>query len=179
MRIIGAVHLPGSPTAPREARRFLRQVTTRAELGLDAETIGDIELCVGELAANAYAHTASGRGGHMMISVAADHRRVRVTVIDDGGAPTVPQIQDEFFDEGGRGLRLVESLADAWGVHDLPGGTAVWTQFATSAPDFGHRQADHGHEQEQRAGQGGGGEPFAEQCDGYQGGAHRLQQHDH
>ena len=130
MRTIGALSLPGLRTAPRQARLFVRSVLETSCLEIDEETAGDIELCVDELVANAWEHTASGRGGHVTVKVAVDARALRTTVIDDGGARTKPYVSHEpAAAEHGRGLRLVDGLAERWGVDEVGGGSAVWAEF--------------------------------------------------
>lgn len=41
----------------------------------------------------------------------------------------------EGLTERGRGLRLVEELADAWGVGEREIGKVVWCEFAVDYPD--------------------------------------------
>ncbi|MFC5748872.1 ATP-binding protein [Actinomadura rugatobispora] len=113
-------------SAPR-ARAFVGRVAGD-RLRVDAEVLGDIGLCVGELVANACEHTASGQGGRVAVVVEARRAVVRVTVIDDGGADGKPHVA-EPFGEDGRGLRLVEALAAGWGVDEADGGSAVWAEF--------------------------------------------------
>ncbi|HEX6470386.1 MAG TPA: ATP-binding protein [Streptosporangiaceae bacterium] len=129
MRTIGAISLPGRRTAPRQARMFVRTVLATAQPALDEETAGDIELCVDELVANAWEHTDSGRGGHILVKVAVDGRMLRTTVVDDGGARTKPCVGTDLTAEHGRGLRLVDGLAARWGVDTAGRGTAVWAEF--------------------------------------------------
>jgi hypothetical protein len=58
---------------------------------------------------------------------------VRVEVSD--GSPTPPRISGldvETF--GGRGLVLVDLLADGWGVDERPPGKVVWFEVGLRAP---------------------------------------------
>ncbi|MBB6119489.1 ATP-binding protein [Nocardiopsis algeriensis] len=123
--------------------------------GLCPQVSDDAVLCVGEMFANACAHSRSGEpGGRVMRTLfqpTAD--TVRLCLVDGGtrtDAPALPRIPVErtcvewALAESGRGLLLIESLALAWGSEsaaDFPfcagQGTAVWADFAltgTPAP---------------------------------------------
>ena len=63
-----------------------------------------------ELAANAVQHTASGRGGWMIVEITWHASLVRVAVIDQG-APGEPRFVDDPMGERGRGLRVVNALS--------------------------------------------------------------------
>jgi anti-sigma regulatory factor (Ser/Thr protein kinase) len=75
----------------------------------------DAILLTSELVTNAIAHTASGKGGKVIVTVYRADTRVRVEVKDDGSdqAPVVrPADKDR---ESGFGLGLVDLMADRWG----------------------------------------------------------------
>lgn len=134
-RLIGSVELVGKPASVREARRYVREV-----LGGGFDRIDDAELLVSELVTNAVRHSRSGNGGRVTLTVAEPVTVVRFAVIDEG-AESVPVARDEALegtlDDGGRGLALVEMVADGWGTHDGPAGRRVW--FELRAP--GHLKA--------------------------------------
>lgn len=77
----------------------------------------DIPLVVGELAANAAQHgRVPGRDFRLSLTVRDGTLRIEVT---DARADRVPDPQLGPVDaESGRGLLLVESLADRWGVDE-------------------------------------------------------------
>ena len=51
-------------------------------------------------------------------------------VVCDGGGPGTPRlVHGGEFTEGGRGLRVVDSLAARWGSFRLAGALAVWCDF--------------------------------------------------
>lgn len=114
------LELEPSGIAPAQARRMLRE--TVASL-VPADVAHTAELLVSELVTNAITH---GRGVVRLSIDCADHC-LSVTVSDD--EPATPQVQPErLMSDGGRGLRMIESLASAWGVnprHDSPG-KDVW-----------------------------------------------------
>jgi anti-sigma regulatory factor (Ser/Thr protein kinase) len=81
------------------------------------------ELLVSELVTNAITH---GTGKVRVAVDCADHC-LSVTVGDD--EPTSPELQPErLLSMGGRGLRMIESLASSWGVKPRPDGHGkdVW-----------------------------------------------------
>jgi anti-sigma regulatory factor (Ser/Thr protein kinase) len=131
MDLIATIDMAGHATAARDLRRLVRVRLMTADLSLDAEMLGDIELCVDELVANAVAHTYSGRGGQVTAVIEVGYGAVRIRVIDDGGAQTKPQVRTELLGEGGRGLRLVEEFSSRWGADARPNGRGeVWMEFA-------------------------------------------------
>lgn len=123
--------------------------TVRADLRTDLAGFGEdlvetATLCVSEIAANSIEHTRSGeRGGRVLRALFESEPGVlRLVVVDDGTRESAPEIpihrtgQEWLSAERGRGLLMVESLADRWGsypVVPLPFcsdlGTAVWAEF--------------------------------------------------
>jgi DNA-binding NarL/FixJ family response regulator len=112
----------------RAARRFVGQVLT----GWDDEE-GDltdtVTLLVSELVTNAVVHASSDV--EVLVRLTATAARIEVT--DTSAAAVVPR--DAAFDEdSGRGLALVGSLAQRWGVRAAPGGgKTVW--FEVNRPE--------------------------------------------
>ncbi|MFD6288071.1 ATP-binding protein [Streptomyces sp. NPDC060205] len=91
---------------------------------LDPSLADDMRLVVSELVSNAIEH-GLGRVG-LRITETADE--VRIEVSDSNPAPArVSCAQDE--DPRGRGLMIVASLADSWGVSE--DGYRTWAAFLT------------------------------------------------
>jgi anti-sigma regulatory factor (Ser/Thr protein kinase)/putative methionine-R-sulfoxide reductase with GAF domain len=112
----------------REARRFVRECVE--QLGL--ERMPDIQLMVSELASNAILHS----GSSFDVTVERlDDDAVRVEVRDFGpGTPRM--INRGAFADSGRGLQIVDLLADTWGVATRPGGIGKSAWFIIgSGPD--------------------------------------------
>ena len=86
----------------------------------------DVLLCVSELATNALLHgVLPGRGYRLRLWSYADGL-LRVEVHDSGdGLPHIAVPADE----SGRGLLLVQALADAWGVDQRKPGKVVWCEW--------------------------------------------------
>lgn len=114
--------IPRTPDAPREARARVRDIAgSRSE---------DATLLVSELVTNAVTH---GAGGPMTLFADRDDKRVRFTVSDDGGGPlpVMREAQDAGAG-GGHGLRIVDAVADRWGVER--GSTRVWFELDLDRP---------------------------------------------
>ncbi len=101
-----------------EARRFARQALEQ----LGCEDLTDtVQLLVSELVVNAVLHASSPS----RLSLSLDDERLRVEVADLD--PALPQIQ-AFAPSAasGRGLLILDSLADEWGVEPSAQGKTVW-----------------------------------------------------
>jgi ATP/maltotriose-dependent transcriptional regulator MalT/anti-sigma regulatory factor (Ser/Thr protein kinase) len=116
-------------TAAAAARRFVRETLQSWRLGPpDGELSEQAQLLADELVTNAVVHAQTDirlrleLGGELLhIAVSDLDRRLPCLLPDD------PQAQ------GGRGLRLVEWVAAAWGAQHHPeGGKVVWCTLQTS-----------------------------------------------
>jgi hypothetical protein len=150
------------PTVPRLARGFI-SVTLRA-WGLDDLT--DVtELLVSELSTNvvrastdpdgAPRYDDDGKLPLLWIRLLFNHERLMVEVWDTLpaalGAPVARH--PEADEESGRGLEIIETLAEDWGWESVPGwaGKKVWATLKVVVlppahmPPAGHRPARPGH----------------------------------
>jgi len=104
-----------------DARRFAAAMVTDQP----DEVRESVALVVSELCTNALVHATTG----FELTVERTDRWVRVAVTDAGeGTPSVrsPGTQEPH----GRGLRIVESLSDDWGIDVAPGqGKTVWARL--------------------------------------------------
>ncbi|MFE5603796.1 ATP-binding protein [Streptomyces coelicoflavus] len=125
-----SVLLSSTPRGARLAR--LLAVDTLRSWGLPHERASHV---VAELAANAATHgRLPGRSFRLTLYVVGATVRVEVTDTRGDRLPA-PQVPDAGA-ESGRGLLLVEALADRWGVIDerFPRKT-VWAELGLSAPE--------------------------------------------
>ncbi len=115
---------PRDPTSVGAARRFAVDL-----LGpVSVEVREAVELMVSELATNCIRHTNTG----FDLTVAEAGGQIRVEVTDRaGGTPTMRSPGPE--DPTGRGLQIVNMLAERWGVeHASAHGKTVWFTVPTS-----------------------------------------------
>ncbi|WP_186768029.1 ATP-binding protein [Streptomyces qinzhouensis] len=96
-----------------------------------------VELLVGELLTNAFEH---GRG-NVALRLCRGDRQVRIDVVDDLRKLRLTALPGEELTESGRGLALVEALAESWGV--TPDGFGVWCAVAVTGPQGIHHDAPH------------------------------------
>jgi anti-sigma regulatory factor (Ser/Thr protein kinase) len=118
---------PEQPESVTAARRFATGVLRQ----LSPEVTATVELLVSELATNCIRHTDSAFD--LTIIQAGREIRVEATDYDDAGKPTMRSPKPA--DPSGRGLRIVDALAAAWGVeHRSAHGKTVWFTVVASAP---------------------------------------------
>jgi anti-sigma regulatory factor (Ser/Thr protein kinase) len=115
---------PGYKVQVRLVRRWIEGLLP------DCEPRDNCLLLASELSANALEHTASGLGGLFSVHVEWSPELARVVVGDQGAARCVTTIaqatRPSSTDESGRGLLLVDELADDWGTALHPGGRCTW-----------------------------------------------------
>jgi anti-sigma regulatory factor (Ser/Thr protein kinase) len=125
---------PSEPASVSAARRF---VGRSAPSWFCAESRDRLLLAVSEAVTNA----VQVAGDHVTVRLLRQRPAVRVEVDDDDGGPAdlVPRMPDPDAD-GGRGLLIIEAVADAWGVDRHPDdGKTVWMQVEGAPAE--HRQA--------------------------------------
>ncbi|MER6689233.1 ATP-binding protein [Streptomyces minutiscleroticus] len=118
------VSLPSRPESAATARR-LAQVVILRHWALGPKLAEDAVLLVSELVGNAVRHT-----GARVFGLRMRRRRgwLRVEIRDPSrGLPCLMPVQD--LDVSGRGLFLVDKLADRWGVDLLPRGKTTWFEM--------------------------------------------------
>ncbi len=118
-----ALSLQRTVAAPRDARARIRELEPR----LGPDRTEDAVLLVSELVTNAVKY--GPEHGEIRLIVAESDSALRVTVHDTGAGP-LPEMRplDRLPHEGGgHGLRLVDRVADRWGVER--GSTRVWFEL--------------------------------------------------
>ncbi len=108
---------PNAATSVAEARHFVSDLLA----GSSAQLRQRVELMVSELATNAVKHARSG----FRLTVEQRRGGVRIVVTDEG-AGTPRRRTPSSLEPTGRGLAIVEALADDWGVDGHASGKAVW-----------------------------------------------------
>lgn len=117
---------PGDPEALTHARHMIRAAVRAWGAHVRAD---EVELVADELMTNALMHTEGAAILTLRVVLAGSARRLRVEVEDTSSA--LPR-RREAGEAGvsGRGLLLVDLLADVWGVEARGGGKCVWCEFA-------------------------------------------------
>jgi anti-sigma regulatory factor (Ser/Thr protein kinase) len=119
--------LPGGSTAPARARH---EVAGRLNGELTAMRKQDVLLLVAELVANCVVHANAHEADEIVMELLIAPDFVRVAVTDRGSSSTPTVRSKSSILEGGRGLVLVESLSDRWGVtRDGTRLTRVWFEI--------------------------------------------------
>ena len=117
--------LSAHPTSAAAARRFVLDVLTAWPV--EPADTDAVLLCTDELVTNAIVHVAS----EIEVVVRWDDGVVRVEVRDRSTRPPLRQVHP-LDAEAGRGLQLVEAMAERWGVAALDGGKAVWFEVGAA-----------------------------------------------
>jgi DNA-binding NarL/FixJ family response regulator len=117
--------IAASTTTSAEARRLVR--TAIRAWGCD-DVLDAVTLCTSEIVTNAAHHA----GGEVRVAVELLPSSIRVSTTDT--EPTLPVAQPALAtDDAGRGLRVVDRLADRWGIVPHADGKLVW--FEVARPD--------------------------------------------
>lgn len=112
-----AFEFANDPTAPRAARTALSPL--HLQPGAFA---ADVSLVASELVSNVVLHTRLG--GHLH---AWDADPLRLEVHDHD--PTLPKSPLHVDERGGRGLEIVDDIADEWGTRLDDEGKTLWANF--------------------------------------------------
>jgi anti-sigma regulatory factor (Ser/Thr protein kinase) len=114
--------LPAVPASIPAARHFA--VDAADDLGCNRRD--DVELLVSELATNAVVHART----QLRLTLCRAGRKLRIEVGDDDPTPPRVFLRPDPLRPGGRGMCLVNSLADDWGVDLTDEGKTVWFELA-------------------------------------------------
>ena len=113
---------------PESASRARRSFDDLDDQGvrIPGDLLYDIRLLTSELVTNAVRHAGLGPGEDIDLRVLVSLESVRVEVHDDGPGFDPPRANLPGPEQiGGRGLYLVQTLSDRWGV-DPDDPTCVW-----------------------------------------------------
>src|SRR5262245_55908670 len=116
------LHLPPEAASTREARTKVRDMAAPA---WPATCVATLQVLVDELVTNAILHARSAAD----LSATLDGHLARIEVRDR--SPRLPTALHYGTNSlTGRGLHLLDALADRWGVDEEPGGKVVWFELA-------------------------------------------------
>lgn len=115
------IRLDPDLSAPEQARRSLEVI----EAELPEDLFDDVRLLVNELVTNSVKF--AGRGP-IELKLVSSPDAVRVEVRDEGPGFAPDAVEPELTDTSGRGLFLVDAIADRWGVV-REGAICVWFEI--------------------------------------------------
>lgn len=117
-------------TAEPKEVAALRRIM-RLNLGLwGLHDVTDVaQLCVSELVSNVITHVGYGTPAMLAVSMSGTYLRIEVHDPDTRALPTL--LDTALDSEGGRGMALVDALADRWGVQLHPDRKVTWCELAT------------------------------------------------
>ncbi|WP_434591056.1 ATP-binding protein [Streptomyces sp. A5-4] len=136
------------PAEVGRARRWARSRLVGSGIKADEPLAETLILLISELVTNAVVHTGCPAVLRMLFGT-ADDGTVRVEVADSSARPP-QQRHAEGGDCNGRGLELVDGLADRWGWQSEGAGKRIWCEVdrceatAAEAADAGNRGAPEG-----------------------------------
>ncbi|MFJ2029987.1 ATP-binding protein [Streptosporangium sp. NPDC087985] len=120
------VTLRGAPESASVARLRVGEL-----LGEGHPAFDDVVLLVSEVVTNSVVHSGSSGGGRVEMTVAVRAGAVRVEVRDAGSGVSVPHVRNDPEEEGGRGMFLVDLLAERWGAReDAHGFRTLWFEVS-------------------------------------------------
>jgi anti-sigma regulatory factor (Ser/Thr protein kinase) len=124
------IALPRSPASVGAARRFIAARTTAWSF---PEPVGSQLVLIGsELVTNAVLHARS----ELTLTLELRDGRIRISVRDRSKAPpTLRHYQPDALT--GRGLGVVATLSDSWGISTAADGKVVWAEVAASGNGAG------------------------------------------
>jgi anti-sigma regulatory factor (Ser/Thr protein kinase) len=118
--------LPCDTAAPQRARAWAQGQLGSASVGVADPLMHDTLLCISELVTNAVQASCD----HVSLDLIVDRDRVRIVVTDNGcGWPTMHRPEAE--DPHGRGLMIIDAIAQSWGIEPSGVHKAVWAELET------------------------------------------------
>ncbi|WP_425474244.1 SpoIIE family protein phosphatase [Streptomyces alboniger] len=152
--------LPGNPETPADARQFVRtaladwsELGVPAAAGLTARVTDDAVLLVSELVTNAVVHAGTdvellcrldeagpGEDTDALVIEVSDHHPSRAVRGE-------PKPLSSGTPEYGRGLQLVATLSESWGITYRTGTKTVWARLPVEGVRAGHEPEPYASEQ--------------------------------
>ncbi|MFJ4674033.1 ATP-binding protein [Kitasatospora purpeofusca] len=131
------------------ARNVVRTVATG--WGVTGTALDDLVAVAGELLANAARHAGPDLIRTRLL-LDADGTRLRIEVDDRSAAlPKAATAPGDDREVTGRGLLIVDVLADRWGADPTPDGKAVWAELGLTEPLDGSAVVGRARQESARA----------------------------
>ncbi|MFD2090024.1 ATP-binding protein [Blastococcus deserti] len=118
-----SIDLPPIPPSVTVSRHLVLELLRAWDAPHDRE---DAALLVTELVANVVDHVQGE--GVLTLELALSDDWLRIAVVD--GSSVRPVVHELALDRPrGRGMRMVQAIADRWGAEDHGGGKRVWFEL--------------------------------------------------
>jgi two-component sensor histidine kinase len=117
-----------------------------AELGVPDDAFSDAMLVMSELVSNAVKHAAPLPGGEVQVGWSIDEHLMHLEITDGGGVTRPNPAVVTSFALGGRGLDIVRTISNQWGVTQDGESVTVWAdvpRIRTTPAGAGGGQAAH------------------------------------
>jgi anti-sigma regulatory factor (Ser/Thr protein kinase) len=121
------------PAEVGRARRWARSRLAGSGIGADEPLAETLILLVSELVTNAVVHTGCPAVLRLCLQGGAEAATVRLEVADSSARPPTPR-HAEGDETNGRGLELVDGLADRWGWNLEGAGKRIWCEVDRCTP---------------------------------------------
>ena len=131
------------PAEVGRARRWARSRLAGSGIGVDEPLAETLILLVSELVTNAVVHTGCPAVLRLLLPGGAEAATVRLEVADSSARPPAPRHADGD-ETNGRGLELVDGLADRWGWNLEGAGKSIWCEVDRCSPSGGTAAAYRG-----------------------------------
>ena len=124
---VQTMRVPSTMSSAVDARRAL--VSELRAVGVDPVLVDECEIVISELVTNAVRHAKPLADGKIHVSWSVRAGVVEIDVTDGGGSTSPRPAPRSVWSAGGRGLRIVGSLAHEWGVRENKTGSTVWASM--------------------------------------------------
>ncbi|MFJ4832429.1 ATP-binding protein [Streptomyces sp. NPDC088747] len=121
------------PAEVGRARRWARSRLAGSGIEADEPLAETLILLVSELVTNAVVHTGCPAVLRLSLPGGAEISTVRLEVADSSTRPPIPR-HAEGDETNGRGLELVDGLADRWGWSPEGAGKRIWVEVDRCSP---------------------------------------------
>lgn len=126
--------LSSDNAAPRRARAWVAAVLAEfltSDDGWPDHMLTDAVLCVSELVTASLIANSTA----MTLHIDTGPDAFRLSLVDD--CPVTTDEGDARLRAQLIGFRVIDALADGWGIKPAPGGREVWTEFRSKGPGSG------------------------------------------
>lgn len=114
-----------------ESARAARHAVDKLRFDQHAEAVFNLRLLITELVGNSVRHAGLSSADTIILEIQIRPHQFRAQVTDRGPGFTRPVFDEPPTGSGGRGLYLVDALADRWGAEPTPehDGWLVWFEL--------------------------------------------------